>query len=155
MHLLRIAAAVLILSGAAAVAQTGRDVPPPATGGNPSGQNPTAASVREDQLLRELNKLQGRISIPDGKAALLEQPQGREWRQFREGWLPWIAGISVIGMLLALFAFYFTKGQIRLDHSEESGTKIQRFNAFERFTHWLTATTFIVLAVSGLNYIFV
>ncbi len=154
MHLFRIAAAVFILSGAAAVAQTGRDVPPPATGGNPSGQNPTAASVREDQLLRELNKLQGRISIPDGKAALLEQPQGREWRQFREGWLPWIAGISVIGMLLALFAFYFTKGQIRLDHSEESGTKIQRFNAFERFTHWLTATTFIVLALTGLNYIF-
>ena len=26
-----------------------------------------------------------------------------------------------------------------------------RFNAFERFVHWLTATCFIVLAISGVN----
>ncbi|NNM74817.1 formate dehydrogenase subunit gamma [Enterovirga sp. DB1703] len=140
--------------GAAVLAQTGRDVPPAASTANPSGQNPTAASVREDQLLRELNKLQGRVSIPDGKAALLEQPQGREWRQFREGWLPWIGGIAILGMLLALFGFYFTKGRIRLDQTEESGVKILRFNAFERFMHWLTAVCFIVLALTGLNYIF-
>ena len=155
MHIIRIALVALVLSsGGAALAQTGRDVPPPASNANPSGQNPTAASVREDQLLRELNKLQGRISIPDGKAALLEQPQGRDWRQFREGWLPWIGGIAVLGMLLALAAFYFTKGRMRLEHSEESGRKILRFNALERFTHWLTAMCFIVLAISGLNYIF-
>jgi formate dehydrogenase subunit gamma len=154
MHILRIALAALILSGTTAVAQHGRDVPPPTSSAPASGQNPTAASVREDELLRELNKLQGRVSIPDGKAAMLEQPQGREWRQFREGWLPWIAGIAVLGMLLALAAFYFTKGRVRLDHSEESGIKIQRFNVFERFAHWLTASTFIVLALTGLNYIF-
>jgi formate dehydrogenase subunit gamma len=50
--------------------------------------------------------------------------------------------------------FYFTRGRIRLDHSEESGRKILRFNAFERFSHWLTASCFIVLAITGLNYIF-
>ncbi|MDB5512852.1 MAG: formate dehydrogenase, gamma subunit [Enterovirga sp.] len=105
-------------------------------------------------MFRELGRLQGRVSIPDAKAATLEQPQGRDWRQFREGWLPWIGALAVLGMLLALFAFYFTKGRIRLDHTEESGTKIQRFNAFERFTHWLTASSFIVLALTGLNYIF-
>ena len=154
MHIVRIALAALMLSGGLAAAQTGRDVPPPASNANPSGQNPTAASVREDQLLRELNKLQGRVSIPDGKASMLEQPQGREWRSFREDWLPWIGGIAVVGMLLALFAFYFTKGRLRLEQSEESGVKIQRFNVFERFAHWLTASCFIVLAISGLNYIF-
>ncbi|MDB5558240.1 MAG: hypothetical protein JWQ36_1174, partial [Enterovirga sp.] len=63
-HLIRIALTALMLSGAASVtsAQTGRDVPPPASAESPSGSNPTAASVREDQLLRELNKLQGRVS---------------------------------------------------------------------------------------------
>lgn len=122
--------------------------------GQPNGSNPTASAVNEDQLFRQLDKLSGRVSIPDGKAALLEQPQGREYRGFREGWLPWIGGIFVLGMIAALAVFYFTRGRIRLEQSEESGRKIQRFNAFERFTHWMTAMSFIVLALSGLNYIF-
>ena len=29
-----------------------------------------------------------------------------------------------------------------------------RFNAFERFVHWMTATCFIILALSGLNITF-
>jgi formate dehydrogenase subunit gamma len=122
--------------------------------GQASGANPTASAVSEEQLFRQLDKLTGRVSIPDAKAALLQQPQGRDYRSFREGVLPWLGGIFVLGMILALAAFYFTRGRIRLEHSEESGRKIQRFNALERFTHWLTAMCFIVLAVSGLNYIF-
>jgi formate dehydrogenase subunit gamma len=108
----------------------------------------------EEQLFRQLDKLTGRVSIPDAKAALLQQPQGRDYRGFREGVLPWLGGIAVLGMILALAVFYFTKGRIRLEPSEESGRKILRFNALERFTHWLTALCFIVLAISGLNYIF-
>ena len=78
-----------------------------------------------------------------------------DYRGFREGTLPWIGGIaSSSACSLALAAFYFTRGRIRLEDGEESGRKILRFNAFERFTHWLTATSFIVLAISGLNYIF-
>jgi formate dehydrogenase subunit gamma len=122
--------------------------------GPSSGANPTGSAVTEDQLFRQLDKLSGRVTIPDGKAAILEQPQGRDYRQFREGVLPWVGGIFVLGMILALGVFYFTKGRIRLEHSEESGRKILRFNAFERFTHWMTAMSFIVLAISGLNYIF-
>ena len=29
-----------------------------------------------------------------------------------------------------------------------------RFNAFERFVHWMTATCFVVLAITGLNITF-
>jgi formate dehydrogenase subunit gamma len=94
------------------------------------------------------------VTIPDRKAALLEQPQGREYRQYREGVLPWIGALFVLGMIAVLAIFYFTKGRILLETGEESGRKIQRFNAFERFTHWMTALSFIVLAISGLNYIF-
>jgi formate dehydrogenase subunit gamma len=35
-----------------------------------------------------------------------------------------------------------------------SGRTLVRFNAFERFVHWMTATCFIVLAISGLNVTF-
>src|SRR3546814_6197595 len=38
--------------------------------------------------------------------------------------------------------------------AEESGVTIQRFNAIERFAHWVTATSFIILAITGLNYVF-
>ncbi|AWN47256.1 formate dehydrogenase subunit gamma [Methylobacterium terrae] len=116
--------------------------------------NPTASSVNEEMLFKQDPKIHGRISIPNATAANLIQPQGREWREFRESWLPWIGGLVVLGMLAALGLFYFTRGRIRLEHSEESGRKILRFNGFERFSHWMTATCFIVLSLSGLNYIF-
>src|SRR3546814_644891 len=35
-----------------------------------------------------------------------------------------------------------------------SGRKIERFNGLERFAHWLTATTFVVLALTGLNLLY-
>ncbi|MGZ3350286.1 MAG: formate dehydrogenase subunit gamma, partial [Xanthobacteraceae bacterium] len=35
-----------------------------------------------------------------------------------------------------------------------SGRTIVRFSSFERFVHWMTATCFIVLAISGLNITF-
>jgi formate dehydrogenase subunit gamma len=120
----------------------------------PGGAAPTANSVNEDALFRQAPSIGGRVTIPDGKSAVLVQPQGRDYRRFHEGSLPWIAGIAIIGMLLALALFYLMKGRIRLPQNEYSGRKILRFNAFERFTHWMTAACFIVLALTGLNYIF-
>jgi formate dehydrogenase subunit gamma len=38
--------------------------------------------------------------------------------------------------------------------SGRSGRTIVRFNAFERFVHWMTATCFIILAITGLNITF-
>jgi formate dehydrogenase subunit gamma len=38
--------------------------------------------------------------------------------------------------------------------SGRSGVNIVRFNAFERFVHWMTATCFIIMALSGLNITF-
>jgi formate dehydrogenase subunit gamma len=122
--------------------------------GNPSGKNPTADSVNEEALFKNNSKLVGRISIPDSKAATLEQPQGREWRGFHEGWMPWIGAIAILGMVVLLAVFYFVKGRVMLEHNEHSGRKILRFNTFERFTHWMTATCFIILGLTGLNYVF-
>src|SRR3712207_5578997 len=95
-----------------------------------TGSNPTAQSVNEQQLLQELQKIEGRVSIPNTAANLLQQPQGREYRAFHEGALPWIAAVVIIGSLAALALFYFSKGRIRMEHSPESGVKIKRFNVF-------------------------
>jgi formate dehydrogenase subunit gamma len=115
--------------------------------------NPTADAVKEQQLLQELNRIQGRVSIPDQRSGVLEQPQGRDWREFRNVTLRWIGGIAILGMLALLVIFYLTRGMVRLE-SGRSGRTIVRFNAFERFVHWMTATCFIILAISGLNITF-
>jgi formate dehydrogenase subunit gamma len=121
---------------------------------NPDGSvNPTASAVKEEQLLQELQRVQGRITIPDAKESVLIQPAGRDWRMFHEVTLRWIAAIAILGMLLLLVGFYLWRGMIRIQ-AGRSGRTIVRFNAFERFVHWLTATCFVVLAISGLNITF-
>jgi len=64
-----------------------------------SSVNPTASSVKEDQLLNELNRISGRCTIPDQKACTIEQPAGRDWRHFHQVTLRWIGAISILGML--------------------------------------------------------
>lgn len=117
---------------------------------------PTAEAVQEDKLLNALkegDKISGRISIPDSMASSLIQPAGRDWRDFQRNTLPMVAGISILGMIALLAVFLMVRGRIRVDHGL-SGAKILRFASFERFTHWLTATCFIILALSGLNISF-
>ncbi|MBI5263308.1 MAG: formate dehydrogenase subunit gamma [Bradyrhizobium sp.] len=115
--------------------------------------NPTASAVKEQQLLQELNRIEGRVSIPDQRSGVLEQPQGRDWRAFHNVTLRWIGGVAIVGMLAVLVIFYLTRGMVRLE-SGRSGRTLVRFNAFERFVHWMTATCFIILAISGLNITF-
>ena len=117
---------------------------------------PTAESVQEDKLLNALkegDKITGRISIPDAMASSLIQPAGRDWRDFHRSKLPLIGGFAILGMVALLAIFLMVRGRIRVDHGF-AGTSILRFASFERFTHWLTASCFIVLALSGLNISF-
>ena len=128
----------------------------PAGAQQPSSVNPTASSIKEQQLLDSLRgggTISGRITIPDSKAAVLQQPEGRDWRRFHQITLRWLGAITILGMLVALVVFYLTRGMVRIE-SGRSGVTIVRFNAFERFIHWMTATCFIVLALSGLNITF-
>jgi formate dehydrogenase subunit gamma len=125
----------------------------PAPAQQPSSVNPTASAVQEQQLLDRLQAVQGRITIPDDKAATLIQPAGRDWRQFHEVTLKWVGAVSILGMLLLLVGFYLTRGMVKIEGGR-SGRSITRFNGFERFMHWMTATCFIILAISGLNITF-
>src|SRR5947209_6106602 len=72
---------------------------PPAGAQQPSSVNPTASAVKEDKLLQELNRIQGRGSIPDTRSYVVEQPAGRDWRQFHEVTLLWVGAIVMLGML--------------------------------------------------------
>jgi len=115
--------------------------------------NPTASSVKEEQLLNQLSIIRGRGTIPDTKSYNIEQPAGRVWRQFHEVTLHWIGAIAILGMLAMLILFYLIRGMVRIDNGR-SGRTIVRFSAFERFIHWMTATCFVILALTGLNVTF-
>jgi len=125
----------------------------PAPAQQPNSVNPTADAVKEDQLLQQLHIIGGRGTIPDVKSYNIEQPAGRDWRHYQEVVLPWVGAIAILGMLVVLVAFYLIRGMVRLE-SGRSGRTIVRFNAFERFVHWMTATCFIILGISGLNITF-
>ncbi len=117
---------------------------------------PTAEAVQEEKLLNALkegDKITGRITIPDQMASSLIQPAGREWRDFQRHKLPIIGGVAILGMLALLAVFLMIRGRVRVEGGF-SGIKILRFANFERFTHWLTASCFIILALSGLNISF-
>jgi formate dehydrogenase subunit gamma len=125
----------------------------PAAAQQPSAVNPQANAVKEDQLFRDMDRLSGRCTLPDQKACTIEQPAGRDWRHFHEVTLRWIGGISILGILAVLIVFYLWRGMVRIE-TGRSGRTIVRFNAFERFVHWMTATCFIILSLSGLNITF-
>ena len=115
--------------------------------------NPTADSVNEQKLLDALKgapAVSGRISIPDTRAGNLIQPGGRDWRVWRDTTLPRTGAILIVGMLVALIAFLVIRGRIKVDGGL-AGQQVERFTSAERFGHWLTATSFVVLAITGLN----
>jgi formate dehydrogenase subunit gamma len=133
----------------------------PAQAQQPSQVNPTASSVNEQKLLDALRApspagggtIGGRVSIPDAKSGTLIQPAGQNWRDFHQVTLRWIGAIAILGMLAVLVLFYLVRGMVKIE-AGRSGRTIVRFNAFERAVHWMTATCFIVLALSGLNITF-
>src|SRR5215468_8880995 len=125
----------------------------PVAAQQPKSVDPTASAVSEQQLMQQFKTIQGRGSIPDVKSYTIEQPAGRDWRHFHEVTLRWIGAIAILGILAVLVIFYLWRGMVRIE-SGRSGQTIPRFNAAERFVHWMTATCFIILALSGLNITF-
>jgi formate dehydrogenase subunit gamma len=115
--------------------------------------SPDGSAVNQQTLLDTLPRIQGRIDIPDQKAAVLIQPAGRKWEYFHQVQLHWIGGIVILGVLALLALTYLILGRIRIS-AGRSGRKIVRFSPFERFSHWLTATSFVLLGLTGLNITF-
>ena len=86
-------------------------------------------------------------------ATTLIQDGGMWWLSFREGLLLSFGAYLMGGTLLALGLFYLVRGRIRID-GKKTGRSITRFKAFERFGHWLLATSFLILGATGLITLF-
>ena len=127
----------------AAVAQEAGQVPGNSLGG--SSDSEFWRTVRSGDA--------GTVSIPDKKAGVMVQTQGEAWRNYRNGPLSSFGVWVILGIIAILALFFAIRGRIRVD-SGLSGKFIQRFNKIELVAHWLTAGSFVILAITGLNMLY-
>ena len=81
------------------------------------------------------------------------QTEGEMWRRARNGPLTFWGSWLLAGVFVAIAAFYFWRGQIKLAE-QPTGRLIERFSPVERITHWTVAACFVLLALSGLTLLF-
>jgi formate dehydrogenase subunit gamma len=87
------------------------------------------------------------------EANVIVQRGGNTWRILRNGPMATLMGVLLVVVLLAIFAFYRLIGPARAD-TPDTGRSLQRFTRFERWVHWATAISFVILAVTGLVIMF-
>jgi formate dehydrogenase subunit gamma len=114
---------------------------------------PDANAVNEQTLLQQVPRIAGRIDLPDTRASVLIQPAGRQWDYFHEVILHWFGAVVILGMIAILGLGYLVMGRLRIS-AGRAGLTVPRFNGFERFSHWLTAVSFVLLGLTGLNITF-
>ena len=128
--------------------------PGPARATGSDGDAPTSAradQVTQPDTWRAIR--QGEAGFVSGQPAsrgVLIQSEGESWRAARNGWVAFYSAIALALVAAAIGAFYLVRGKIMMDGGP-SGRLILRFNKIERLGHWLTAGSFLVLALTGLN----
>jgi len=129
----------------------------PARATSSDGDAPSAARSEQVTLPDTWRAVrQGEPGFVSGQPAsrgVLIQSEGETWRAFRNGKLAFYGGLSLIGVTLAIAAFYLVRGKIMIEGGP-SGRLILRFTRIERIGHWLTAGSFLVLGTTGLNMLY-
>ena len=95
---------------------------------------------------------EGYSAVPGAEAGVLIQNGGENWRNVRNGPVSFLGGSFIIAILIALLAKHIIKGKDKLE--TRTGRTVARWPAFERVMHWYVASSFIVLAITGLSLIF-
>lgn len=113
----------------------------------PGNNAPVWREVRKEGSQENTTTVRGR------ETGVLVQSAGNTWRQIRNGPITFYGGWLVVIVILALAAFYFAKGPLKL-HDKPSGRMVERFTLAERWAHWTMAISFCVLGVTGLITLF-
>jgi formate dehydrogenase subunit gamma len=92
----------------------------------------------------------GFTTIRGPETGVLVQSGGETWRELRNGPITFYGGLILLAVPAAILLFHMVKGQIRLS-GPPTGRVIVRFNNWERLVHWLSAISFVMLALTGLT----
>jgi formate dehydrogenase subunit gamma len=124
----------------------------PAVSGEVPGN--TLGGTSDSEIWREIKGGQtGNVGVSDPNAGTLVQYEGEIWREIHNGPLPLYGAWAMLAVIVLLALAFALFGRIRIREGR-SGTLIQRFSGFERAAHWLTAGSFVVLALTGLNMLY-
>jgi len=123
----------------------------PAAAAAPFDQLGTRGGASDPDLWRALRFDEANITtqVKGPAASVLVQDGGMRWLTFRQGPLLTYGSYLLAGTIGLLAIFFLLRGRIRID-GEKTGRTITRFKAFERFSHWLLAGSFILLGLTGL-----
>lgn len=83
------------------------------------------------------------------EAAVLINPVGDRWQEFRSELLVPAGAWLLLGTLALLAVFRILRGRITLEGGR-SGRLVPRFSVNQRVVHWFAAILFVLLAVTGL-----
>ncbi len=154
---LRVAAAALMLAlctGAATL--TGALILDNSASAQAQGKPPgeSLGSTSDSDLWRTLRGgFQGTVSFPDKQKGVAIQSEGDNWRAVRNGPVSIYGAWFLAAVLIVLGGCFLVRGRIKIE-AGWSGREVERFKALERFAHWLTATSFVVLGLTGLNLLY-
>jgi formate dehydrogenase subunit gamma len=120
-----------------------------------AGQLGTLGGASDAEVWRALRYGLDDVKVSSGgpEARVLIQDGGMTWLEFRKGPLATYGAYLLGGTLALLALFYLVRGKIRIDGAK-TGRTVTRFQAVERFGHWLMAGSFVVLAITGLVVLF-
>src|SRR5687768_15353513 len=113
----------------------------------PGNNAPVWREVRQGQSPYTNSTVKGR------ETEVLVQSWGETWRQIRNGPVTFWGGWLVVLVLVAILAFYFVFGPVKL-HGRPTGRLIRRFSTVDQVVHWAVAISFCVLGLSGLIMLF-
>ena len=120
--------------------------------GNVPGKS--LGTTSDSDLWRTLRKgFRSDVPYADKQKGVAIQSEGENWRNVRNGPLSVYGGWMLGGVIALLAVFFALRGRIRVEKGF-SGRTVERFNGVERFAHWLTAASFIVLGLTGLNILY-
>jgi formate dehydrogenase subunit gamma len=157
----------LILALALPAAAQAQPAPAPASDPVKAQQQRTVEQPGNNApVWREVRSGQSNFTSAQGReAGVLVQPQarfpgqenmstaGEAWRKFRNGPVTFYGGWLLVLVAGAIAAFFFTRGPLML-HDKPTGRVIERFSLVERWAHWSTAISFVVMASTGLIILF-
>ncbi len=124
----------------------------PAVSGNVPGN--TLGNTSNSEIWREIKGgSRGDVQVQDPNAGRLIQYEGQLWREIHNGPLPRYGAWFLLATIVALALAFTFMGRMKIEGGR-SGRLIKRFNGLERAGHWMLASSFILLSLTGLNILY-
>lgn len=110
-----------------------------------------AWSTPSDDVLPIANpseRIIGSSSLPYPNADVFERPFARDWRLGMANFATHLGALAILGFSFLLALLLAIRGRVPIVEGRD-GRSVKRFGLIERANHWMTATAFIMLALTG------